>query len=392
MSVFKNKHLYIIFANTLAAVMGISLVVPAMPLIAREFSIPHHQIGLFITMLTLPGVLLVLFLGVLADRLGRKALMIPSLFIFSLAGGAIYWVDSFWAICALRFVQGIGATILPTISIMLVGDKFPEGDRLKVMGLNGGVLSVGTAFFPFFGGLLAEISWRAPFLIFFAVLPVAFYAMLAFDDERPRGHAHIGDYISTSAFHMMKKGILLVYGLALAIFILLNGGVLTYLTLHMDHRFGMSAFSIGLYIGSASFASAFFAPLSHRIEEAVGRRRMFLAGFILFAACFFSVLFVERREFLIGSILLFGGAMGLTIPLLQNIVTELAPPENRGIMVSMLALVTRLGQTLGPPLLALLVADDSMLPVFAVCGVAATMFAGALYWRGHWLSRNGSAA
>ncbi len=387
MSVFKNKHLYIIFANTICGIMGVSLIVPDLPVIARQFGVSHQNIGLVLTMLTLPGTLFVLFLGILADRIGRKALMLPSLVIFSLAGGSIYWADSFLTMNILRFVQGFGAAILPTMSIMLIGDHFGEKDRLKVMGLNGAALSIGTALFPFVGGILASIDWRTPFLGYFLVLPVAFWVAVSYREpsvHKPAG-VRITGYLLSSALHMTRRGIVMAYAMALFIFILLYGGILTYLTLYMDHRFGMSTFQIGLYIAASSFASALLAPFAYKLEKRLGRRAMFGAGFFFFAACFLSIVLVEQRQWLIGSIMLFGLAMGLTIPLLQNIVTELAPVEHRGIMTAMLAMLTRLGQTIGPPLLAIFIIGDSMLPVFIVCGIAAALFSAAAAGLGRYL-------
>ncbi len=363
------------FINTICAVAGVSLIVPDLPVIARQFHVPEGQIGLVITALTLPGVVFVLFFGVLADRFGRKMLMIPSVVIFACAGGLIFWAEDFFTISVLRFVQGIGSAILPSMSTMLIGDLFEEKDRLKVMGMNSAVLSVGTAFFPFIGGVLATVSWRTPFLAFWGVLPVALFMMVYFKEPQKKKSPGMGIYFRMSLGHIFKKSTVLVYATGLAIFLLLYGGILTYLTLYMDRHFGMDAYHVGLYIASASFATAWFAPFAHRIQNRIGARRMFIAGFSLFAVSFFSVLFVTQKEWIIAPIMVFGAAMGITVPLLQNIVTGLAPFEHRGVMVSMLAMLIRVGQTIGPPVLGLLIVGGDMTPIFMACGVASLAFA-----------------
>jgi MFS family permease len=349
--------------------------VPDLPVIARQFHVPPEQIGLVITALTLPGVVFVLFFGVLADRYGRKVLMVPSLAIFGIAGGLIYWANDFFTIAALRMVQGVGSAILPSMSTMLIGDLFEEKDRLKMMGMNSAVLSVGTAFFPFVGGVLATVDWKTPFLAFWGVVPVALFMMVYFKEPKVHKPSGMKAYFKMSLGHLLKKSTILAYATGLAIFILLYGGILTYLTLFMDNRFHMDAYHIGLYIATASFATAWFAPFASRLEARFGVRLLFIAGFALFAVSFFSVLFVTRQEWIIASILVFGAAMGLTVPLLQNIVIGLAPFEHRGVMVSMLAMLIRLGQTVGPAMLGLLIIGGDLRPIFAACGGMAALFA-----------------
>ena len=84
----RNRNLRVIFTVTLMVVMSVSSITPAFPKIIREFAISETQVGLLITFFTLPGVFLTPFLGVLADRWGRKKILVPSPFLFALAGAS----------------------------------------------------------------------------------------------------------------------------------------------------------------------------------------------------------------------------------------------------------------------------------------------------------------
>ena len=64
------------------AVLGVASITPAFPKIERELNITEQDAGLLITVFTLPGVFLTPVLGVLADRFGRKQILIPSLLLF----------------------------------------------------------------------------------------------------------------------------------------------------------------------------------------------------------------------------------------------------------------------------------------------------------------------
>ncbi|MFQ5432066.1 MAG: MFS transporter [Nitrospinota bacterium] len=388
MPLYKNKNIYLIFANTLAGIISVSVLIPALPVIAREFSLSQKEIGLLITSYTLPGVIFGIFMGIFADKFGRKALMVPSLLLFGIAGGAIYWLEDFFWINVFRFVQGIGGAILPSISTVLIGDLFHEGIRMRVMGLNAAVLSFGTAFFPFFGGMLATHSWNAPFLVFWAALPLA-AAVAFFMDEPPlKNDTDIGGYFRAARNYIFTRRSLLVFATGTAIFILLYGGILTYLTLYMDERFKMAPFTIGMVIASASIATALFSVFSHRLVAMMGERRMFSAGFVMFGVTFFLILAAGSGNALFLPIFIFGGAMGMTIPLLQNIVTQLSPMEYRGLMSSLLGTLIRLGQTLGPMLLAIALYFGPLRLIFWVCAVLSLIIAAALFLFGEQLSAN----
>lgn len=80
----KDRNLYVIFSITLMAVMGVSSITPAFPKISEELNITKNQVGYLISVFTLPGIVLTPFLGVLADRLGRKAILVPALMLFGI--------------------------------------------------------------------------------------------------------------------------------------------------------------------------------------------------------------------------------------------------------------------------------------------------------------------
>ena len=89
-AVYKDHNLHIVFAVTLMAVLGTSSVSPAFPEVVQELGVSSGQVGLLITIFTLPGVLLTPVLGALSDRFGRRKVLIPSLVLFGIAGGPVH--------------------------------------------------------------------------------------------------------------------------------------------------------------------------------------------------------------------------------------------------------------------------------------------------------------
>ena len=109
---YKDTNLRIVFGVTLMAVMGVASIAPALPKIVESLGISTKEIGLLITVFTLPGVFLTPVLGVLADRIGRKRILAPSLILFGVAGSACAFTGDLNTLLVFRFFQGVGAAYL----------------------------------------------------------------------------------------------------------------------------------------------------------------------------------------------------------------------------------------------------------------------------------------
>ena len=93
--IYLDINLQIIFIVTLTYIMGVSSITPAFPKIVKELNISAKDVGLLITAFSFPGILLVPFLGMIADRWGRKRIIIPFLMLFGVAGGLCFFVRDF---------------------------------------------------------------------------------------------------------------------------------------------------------------------------------------------------------------------------------------------------------------------------------------------------------
>ena len=118
---YKDTNLQIIFSISLLAVLGITSVTPAFPTIVEELGISNTSVGLLITAFSVPSMILTPFLGTLADRLGRKRILVPALFLYGLAGGACAFSRDFNTLLILRVLQGIGAAATAPLSWTILG-------------------------------------------------------------------------------------------------------------------------------------------------------------------------------------------------------------------------------------------------------------------------------
>lgn len=96
-----NSNALVILAVTLLSGTALSGVTPTFPAVSAALNISATSVGLLITSYTLPAILLAPVLGMVADRLGRKRVLIWALTLFGLAGGACAFAPTFAVLLAL---------------------------------------------------------------------------------------------------------------------------------------------------------------------------------------------------------------------------------------------------------------------------------------------------
>ncbi|MHC1602864.1 MAG: MFS transporter [Methermicoccaceae archaeon] len=369
---FADQRLRIIFANTLVAVMGVAVLTPAFPEVSSALGVSREQVVMLITAFTLPGIGLAPVLGVLADRVGRKKALVFSLLLFGVAGGTCGLVQSFETILALRFLQGVGGSGLASLSITLIGDMFHGNNRVKAMGLNACVLSVGTASFPLIGGLLTVLSWRAPFLMFFLAIPVGLVVMRMHMPAIPRPETSISAYL-TSAFRILtgREMMRFVAG-GIIVFIILYGAYLAYFPFLLS-RLGAPSYLIGAIMATTSASSAIVSFNIEKVARFLSAQRAIQTALLLAALALLTMPLVHALPLFLVSTVVYGVAQGMATPVLQSFIVGEAPIQYRAIVMGAFSMSVRTGQTVGPLLSAMLAMSLGMSSVFYGAAVLALL-------------------
>ncbi|HZD59335.1 MAG TPA: MFS transporter [Anaerolineae bacterium] len=365
---FKNPSLQVIFGTTFMSIMGISLIAPTLSAMASELHIPKESIGLVITSFTVPGILLAFIIGMLADRYGRKQILAPSLTLFGIAGAACFFAKNIEMLLLLRILQGVGASGLVLLSTVLIGDIFHGIDRATAMGENASVLSIGSSISPLIGGAFASISWNYPFLLFMLAIPLSI-AVLFMESPPVKTETRMSKYVRDIwSFARQPRPVIVFFAGALT-FILLYGGIFTYFGVLLSDRFNASPAVIGGYFSIMSITAAIASSQNGKLQTRFTKSGIVLAGFSLYALALFLIPFMGSLPMLVLPLLLFGLGHGLNMPSLQVITTELAPAQYRGALVSMFGVTMKVGQSIGPPLLGIMLAVSNLHTLFIAAGV-----------------------
>jgi MFS family permease len=331
--------------------MGVSSVTPAFPQIARVLNISTEQIGWLITAFTIPGIFLTPVLGMMADQIGRKQILIPSLLLFAIGGVGCALTTDFETLLMLRFVQGIGGAALGTINVTLVGDLYVGNRRSTAMGYNGSVLSVGTAIYPAIGGALALLDWYMPFYLSLLALPIGLFALLKLDNPEPDSQQNWKRYLSKVWITLKSKTVIGLFAANFLTFVMLYGAMLTYFPVLLDQTYGSSSFIIGVFLTTSSIFTGLISSQLGRLTRYVTSKSLIRLASLLYIMVFISIPFIDQFWVLFFPVALFGIAQGINIPSILDLLTYQAPMQQRAAFLSVNWMILRTGQTVGPLLL-----------------------------------------
>ncbi len=120
---------------------------------------------------------LLLTLGTLGDRFGRKLALQAGIAIFGLSSLAVVFVETSTQLIAVRALMGVGGALIMPATLSIITNVFPREERAKAIGIWAGTASIGIGLGPLLGGVLLEyFDWYSVFLV---NVPVAIVAFLA---------------------------------------------------------------------------------------------------------------------------------------------------------------------------------------------------------------------
>lgn len=361
-----NRPLVLAFAVTATGIAVNTLITPSLPEIMAGVGADPSQAGWVITATTLPGIVLAPVIGMLADRFGRRAVLVPCLLVFGLAGGLAATSPSLGWLMAWRFLQGAGSAGLINLAVVLIGDNFGGAQRAGMIGRNAAVLTVCLALFPLLGGALTDfVGWRGPFLVY----PVALVTAAVVARGLPRGggtDVDIGEQVRNLGPALRQPGVLGALGAALVTFALIFGILLTVLPIYLEQGFGVSPTVRGLLLGMPALANTALALSAGRLQR-FSKRALLSTASGLFVVAFLVMASAPSLVLLVAGVVIFGAGEGLMMPNLQDIAAG-SSESQRGALVALLVSVSRVGQTIGPV---------SATASFAAVGAPATFAASA---------------
>ncbi|WP_332997161.1 MFS transporter [Scytonema sp. PRP1] len=349
-SIFKDKNFYIINFVTLVGILGGTLYTPALPTIQKFFEVTADQVSWTSTLFQLPGAIITPIFGILADILGRKQVLIPSLLVFALGGALSGLTSNFTAHLGGRLLQGVGAASLEPLQLTVIGDLY-QGRKLgTAMALNAGLIGISGAIFPLVGGILGEFNWRYTFLLGLLAIPVAFLVVVTLRlPRRPQKveKFELKSYLQSTWTSINNRHVLGLLFAVMSLF-LVQTLCFTYIPLLATSKFGTSDSVNGIILTSMSIAMALVAAQLGRLTQSISEIKLIKLAFILFAAALLILAIIPNFWLIFIPMFLLGAAQGIALPSSQALLAGLSAQESRAGFMAVNTSIMSWGQTLGP--------------------------------------------
>lgn len=158
----------------MAVVASVSGLNVAQPQLAVTFDASQNEVLWMINTYTITLAALLLPLGAVGDRWGRKPVLLVGLLIFGIANGAAALAQSAEVMLAARLFSGVGAAMIMPVTLSVITSTFPDAERSKAIGAWTAVAGGGGILGMYLSALLVDVAnWRWLFILPIALVVVA---------------------------------------------------------------------------------------------------------------------------------------------------------------------------------------------------------------------------
>ncbi|MGI4953122.1 MAG: MFS transporter [Janthinobacterium lividum] len=354
-----QRTLFLMLGIQLGMNMGFTVLSPIMPLFLPQLGVQDpSMISLWAGILAAVTPLIAAFAsplwGRVADRRGRKLMVLRSCFAIAVFIGLMSLVTNVWQFVGLRALMGVFAGF-NAATISLVASQVPP----RRLGYSLGWLStgqlVGTLIGPLLGGLVADVtgSYRAPFVLTSAICALCGIVGLLLIRETfvpPKVGTAKTTLVQSFAILARSPGLMPLF----VVLLLAQFGVQAVqpvVTLYVEQLLGpVPALATlgGLAFSVTGVADLIASPFLGRRSDVLGYRRVLLISLGGAALASAPQAFVTSYWGFVASRFALGLFVGGILPTANALVGRLAPPENRGTVYGVTASAMFLGQSLGP--------------------------------------------
>jgi predicted MFS family arabinose efflux permease len=333
---------------SLAFAITMQSVPPILSLVMAEFKLSYAQGGLLMSFFALPGIVISIPAGMLADRYGQKTIGIIS-FAFVIAGTAIFASGSSLTMLALgRVVSGVGAITLVVLAPQLLAQWFAGREMGIAMGVLNTAMSLGTILSLNFLSMLGEnLGWRASAWLSAAVPLIALVIFIFLFASAPGTSQRIRSKGESFLQGIRLTGISIwIIGIAWMLF---NAAVISLFTFTPDflQGSGLSIASAGLVTSAVMWPALLLSPIVGYVIDKIDRKRSIIAIGGL-ALSILIVMIPTATSWILALMLLVGVAQTLVPAPIFALPTEVTSPERSGLGFGIISTCLNLGIVAGP--------------------------------------------
>jgi predicted MFS family arabinose efflux permease len=364
----RRRALSLVYATSTALVMGVNFIQPALPAMTKPFAVSDSALGLVMTMLTAPAIFLAPVFGVVADLFGRRLLLAWGLIFYGVFGAAMALAPTFTWLLVFRAIQGVAYSAVIPLTIVLIGDLLDGDQEIGGQGLKVFLDRVGYLILPPLGGLLATIAWYWPFTIYILTVPLGIAAFFWMPETRGEHRSGTMTYVGDMLRLARHPRLLIAFSAGFLRFFL-DYGFLTYFPLFLVRTHGISTAAAGLLYMFFSVGAMITSSQAGRLAAGRDKAHLLFVAFLVSGLAVIAVPMIPS-VWLVGSALFFYGlANGVISPMQKSLLTQNAPAELRGGIVSFDRLIQQVSKTTATSIVGLLLVSATLPTIFWFLGL-----------------------
>ena len=360
--------------------MANATISPALPGLERLFGEDPHA-GMLVRLLvpapSLSVAVFAPFAGLVADRHGRRWMLLAGVILFVIAGCAGLFLPDLPTIFASRLVLGLAVALIMTAQTALIGDYFAGDNRSALSGLQISARNFGGLVFISLAGWFAAISPRLPFVIYGVAalfLPLMWKVIVDPQRTSPALQAKLEDGSSNSSSWLLVFALLVLLQAA-------TNMIFFVMPTQLSFFFAAAGYSSPVMTGSAlgilMLSGGSLALLYGRVQQAIGYVGVFALGYGAMALGFVLLALAATPLTWFVAAAAIGAGYALVSPGFVTLALGLAPLRRRGTAGGVLTASVFIGQFCSPLLSTPSVAAYGYEGLFYITSSLAAAMAGA---------------
>lgn len=375
-----RRNLWVCVLGSFSTIVAMTLLLPFLPLYVQQLGVQEPAAiarwsGAAYGATFLSAALTAPLWGKLADRYGRKLMLIRASLGMAVAMSLIGMATAPWQLVALRLLAGLlggyasGSTIL-------VAAQTPKAQTGWALGVLSSGIMAGNVVGPLLGGVLPPlIGIRHTFWLTGAVIFLAFLATTFLLKEAPRATMKAAAGEGDEPEASINRPVVRLMWLSGMLLIFANMSIEPIITLyiaqfvHGDHAVTVTA---GLVMAAAALGSILSAPRLGRLADRIGHARVLIYGLLVCALLLIPQAFISAAWQLVVLRFLMGMALGGLMPCVTALIRHNVPQRQVGKMLGYATSAQYVGQVSGPLFGGFIGGAFGMRPVFlATCVIMA---------------------
>ncbi|MBI2127082.1 MAG: MFS transporter [Thaumarchaeota archaeon] len=328
-------------------VMGLSIIVPALPLYARDLGASDIMIGGLIAGFGIARVIFDVPAGMFAEKISQRKVLQIGLGIIAVSSLGAALATSYWLLLAARILEGVGSALYVTTAATIITSSTELQKRGRVMSYYTAAILLGGTIGPAVGGVVTPIWGKnSPFLVYALLatigMIISHYSLSGKDQEIPKEEKSDGFRIM-----LFERSVLLVSLATFAMAFLWTGLELTVVPIFAYDNLSLDSTSLGLVLTLSALANLFSTLVIGRLTDRFGRKAPMVAGYLASALSAYLL----STSMNLGDFLFYGIFYGLATGVWGQTsawAADISPKERMGTMMGINRMMGDLGFVIGP--------------------------------------------